>query len=110
MAVLNFSAHKLCYKKNTPGYEDNNGDWVNGTERWVEDYCKCDITPAGKANVIVCPDGSTQSYSYTISNLPITCREFVYGETIKIKFYGKKEMEFKVLGFHRYQLQCKIWV
>jgi hypothetical protein len=27
-----------------------------------------------------------------------------------VKLYGNEVKEFTVLGFHRYQLQCKIWV
>ena len=110
MALLNFAAHTLSYKEVEAGHEDENGDWVQGSERWVEDYCKCDIVPAGKANVITIPDGSAQTYSYSIYNLPKTCRKFEYGDTIKIKLYGQEEKVFKVLGFHRYQLQCKMWV
>ena len=110
MAVLDFSAHAVDYKEIVDGHENDNGDWVQGSEKWIENYCKCDIVPAGKANVITIPDGSTQNYSYTIYNLPRTCKEFEYGDTIRIKLFGKVLREFKVLGFHRYQLQCKIWV
>lgn len=110
MALLDFAAHTLSYKEVEAGHEDENGDWVQGSERWVEGYCKCDIVPAGKANVITIPDGTTQTYSYSIYNLPRACRKFEYGDTIKIKLYGQEEKVFKVLGFHRYQLQCKMWV
>ncbi len=110
MAVLNLAAHTLDYKDVRNGYEDENGDWHQGNEEWVENYCRCDIVPAGKANVITIPDGSIHSYSHVIYNLPKTCRKFEYGDIIRIKFYGLEEREFKVLGFHRYQLQCKIWV
>lgn len=145
MSVLNLSAHTLSYKEET-GYRDfETGDYIKGETKWVEDYCACDIVPAGKANSIQIPDGTVETYSYTISNLPTTCREFQYGDKIRIKLYGndynrdkdfsffalgdkwilskdsmlgKKEnehktylvREFKVLGFHRYQLQCKLWV
>ena len=110
MAVLNLSAHSLDYKETIGGHENENGDWVQGVETWIENYCKCDTVPAGKANVITIPDGSTHNYSYTIYNLPRTCRDFDYGDIIRIKLFGKVFREFKVLGFHRYQLQCKIWV
>ena len=52
MAVLDFAAHTIDYLHVTDGYEDDNGDYVQGSEEWVENYCKCDIVPAGKANVI----------------------------------------------------------
>lgn len=110
MAVLDFAAHTLDYLLVSDGYENEKGDNVQGSEEWVENYCKCDVVPAGKADVITIPDGSVKSYSYTIYNLPRTCREFEYGDKIRIKLFGKDEREFTVLGFHRYQLQCKIWV
>lgn len=65
---------------------------------------------AGKANVITIPDGSAKNYSYTIYNLPRACRDFEYGDKIRVKLFGNEVKEFVVLGFHRYQLQCKIWV
>ena len=86
MAVLNLSAHSLDYKETIGGHENENGDWVQGVETWIENYCKCDIVPAGKANVITIPDGSTHNYSYTIYNLPRTCRDFDYGDIILEKF------------------------
>ena len=55
MAVLDFAAHTLDYLHVTDGYEDDNGDYVQGSEEWVENYCKCDIVPAGKANVSLSP-------------------------------------------------------
>lgn len=110
MAVLNFAAHTIDYLHVTDGFEDDNGDYVQGSEEWVENYCKCDIVPAGKANVITIPDGSAKNYSYTIYNLPRACRDFEYGDKIRVKLFGNEVKEFVVLGFHRYQLQCKIWV
>lgn len=104
MAVLNFTPHVLSYKSVTQGYNDDNGDWVNGADYWIDNYCKCDYVPAGKANVITIPDGSAISYSYTVY-LPKTCKDFEYGDIIKID-----DKEYQVLGFHRYQLQCKMWI
>ena len=52
MAVLDFAAHTLDYLHVTDGYEDDNGDYVQGSEEWVENYCKCDIVPEiGRAHV-----------------------------------------------------------
>lgn len=112
-------AHTLSYEDVTGGYVDEEtGDYVKGSSVWVEDYCRCDVVPAGKANVIKLEDGTTDTYSYTVCNLPLSCREFKYGDKIRIKLYGGEKnenqeclvREFAVLGFHRYQLQCKMWV
>lgn len=111
MAVLEFAAHSLSYEVVTEGYENpENGDYIEGTSYWVNNAYKCDIVPAGKANTIAIPDGSIQTYSYTVYNLPQTCKEFKYGDKIRIHFFGQGYKEFTVKGFHRYQLQCKIWI
>ena len=113
MAVLNFAPHLLSYYQVTGGHDDpETGDYITGSESWVEDYCKCDLVPAGKANTITIPDGQVETYEYTIYNLPKDCRKFEYGEKIRIKVYGDSEdvREFTVKGFHRYQKQCKMWV
>lgn len=113
MGVLDFAPHTLDYLEVVEGHDDEDtGDYVPGTESWVENYCKCDVVPAGKADTITTQDGQVEPYSYTIYNLPRTCRKFRYGETIRIKFFGSDEeaQEFTVKGFHRYQLQCKMWV
>lgn len=111
MAVLNFKPHTLEYEVKEGGHVDKTtGDYIKGSSKWLP-YCRCDAVPNGKANTITIPDGSVQTYSYTISNLPKDCREFKYGDKIRISFYnGSETKEFTVLGFHRYQLQCKIWV
>lgn len=113
MAILDFAAHTLDYLSVNEGHHDEEtGDFIKGSEEWTEGYCKCDIVPAGKANQIQIPDGSLQTYSYTIYNLPRDCRRFEFGDRIRIHFFGKDDdvKEFTVLGFHRYQLQCKLWV
>ena len=89
---------------------DENGDPIQTESSEWENVCKCDIVPSGRSNVLTLPDGTQTSYSYTISNLPRDCKEFAYGDTIRILFYGKDPKDFKGLGFHRYQYQCKIWV
>lgn len=113
MAVLDFAAHTLDYLAVIEGHVDRaTGDYIDGSEEWIECYCKCDIVPAGKANEIAIPDGQVDTYSYIIYNLPRSCRTFKYGDKIRIKFYGSNSevREFYVKGFHRYQMQCKLWV
>lgn len=117
MAVLNFAAHIIEYESNpngsnAGGHYNEDGDLVDGSASEWKRLCKCDIVPGGKAATITLPDGTSSNYSYTISNLPKDCKEFNYGDNVRILFYGKEEnaRKFKVLGFHRYQHQCKIWV
>lgn len=93
-------------------YEDENGDFHEGTEKWIN--CgKCDVVPSGKADRITLPDGEQISYSYTI-HLPKYSKEFIYGDKVRINFFGQGSLQdkrvFTVKGFHRYQLKCVIWV
>ncbi|WHX12242.1 hypothetical protein QMY64_13785 [Phocaeicola dorei] len=55
-------------------------------------------------------DGIIRKYSYEVCNIPANCRAFTIGDRVKISLLGGIEREFEVKGFHRYQLQCKIWV
>ena len=113
MAVLDLAAHTLDYLEVVKGHKDRaTGDYVKGSETSVERYCKCDIVPNGKAEKITLPDGQEESYQYTVYNLPRDCKEFLYGDKIRIRLYGSDTdvREFSVKGFHRYQMQCKIWV
>ena len=113
MSVLNLAPHILDYLEVVPGHDDEEtGDYIKGSETWVEGYCKCDIVPAGKADTITTPDGQVEPYSYTIYNLPRDCRKFTYGEKVRVKMFGKDDEveEFVVKGFHRYQMQSKMWV
>ena len=109
MPVLNMQPHWL-WTRESEGYEDNKGRYHEGSGDWKR-YLKCDIVPAGKASEIPLPDGSTRPYSYTIYVYDKSCRDFELGEIVKLTIFGKDdEREFEVVGFHRYQHQCKIWV
>lgn len=108
MALLDFKRFDLYRLIQSEGYTDENGDYHTGEAKWKW-CCKCDVVPAGRANEITIPDGTISNYSYIIYNLPVGIRKFEYGDTIKIKLIGGEETELHVKGFHRYQLQSKIW-
>lgn len=108
MSVIEPIPHTLRYQTAAVGYEDENGDWHEGIEAWSEPM-KCHAVAAGKANEITFPDGTTDTYSYTIGRLAPDCREFKTGERVRLNIFGT-EREYEVKGFHRYQLQSKIWV
>jgi len=112
MPILTMKPHILEYLIHTDEYEDENGDFHEGTEKWLR-LGKCDVVPAGQANKITLPDGVELQYSYTIY-LPKRTREFHTGEKVRICFWGKgapqEKREFVVKGFHSYQHQCKMWV
>lgn len=109
MATLSLKPHAIQYQCGADGYEDENGDWHDGLSRWVT-LNDCDIVPNGQANTITIEDGTQKEYSYTIY-LRNDCKEFELGEKIKLVFFNKTvSKEYLVLGFHRYQLQAKIWI
>ena len=65
---------------------------------------------AGESDEREFEDGIIRKYSYEVCNIPANCRAFTIGDRVKISLLGGIEREFEVKGFHRYQLQCKIWV
>lgn len=108
MGLLSFHASKLYRQVRVDGFTDDNGDYHPGKTEW-EFCCDCDVVPAGEANKIVIPDGSMDYYSYTVYNLPVGIRKFEYGDFIRLILLDGEEVIIKVKGFHRYQLQCKLW-
>lgn len=109
MAVLSLKPHILEYQVIKDGYENANGDYHQGESMW-KGCIECDAVPAsGKSNEIKFEDGSVKHYSYTIY-LKSNVREFQLGEKVRITLYGGIKRIFTVKGFHRYQLQAKLWV
>lgn len=108
MSVISLIPHTLRYLTVIDGYEDENGDWHEGTEEWSEPI-PCHAVAAGQANIIAYADGTTATYSYTVGRLAPDSREYKVGEKVRLDILGI-EREFQVKGFHRYQLQSKIWV
>lgn len=108
MAVLQLKPCRLSYLTSSEACEDENGDLINGNSQWEGDI-ECGSVPAGKSNERKFEDGNIKAYSYTLT-LPANCRDFAIGDRIKLRFIDHTEREFQVLGFHRYQLQCKMWV
>lgn len=108
MSVIELKPHLLSYLETTPGFEDDNGDWHEGSTSWSKPF-ECHAVPAGAANEITFADGSTFHYSYIVGRLDADCREFKIGEDVKLIIEGM-ERKFQVKGFHRYQLQSKLWL
>ena len=109
MPVLNTTPHWL-WTCEGEGYDDAKGNYHDGGSEWKK-YVKCDIVPNGQAKELSMPDGSTKTYSYVIYVYDMKCRDFELGELVRLTVFGKDDKrEYEVLGFHRYQHQCKIWV
>ena len=108
MSVIDLKPHSLSFLVSLPGYEDDNGDWHNGTEEWSEPL-ECHAVPAGRANQLSYEDGTVATYTFTVGRLDKDCREFQIGEKVKLNCLGKEYL-LTVKGFHRYQLQSKLWL
>lgn len=108
MSVIELKPHSLSYRIATDGYADDNGDWHEGEPGW-SDPIECHAVPSGKADLITYADGTTAHYSYEVGRLAPDSREFQIGEDVKLNVQGIERV-FQVKGFHRWQLQSKIWV
>ena len=110
MAILDFRASYIEYLDGaTDGYYDKRGEWHEGKEEWKY-LAKCNVMRAGQEQVVTIPDGTVERYTYTIGGLPKDCREFLYGERIRIHQFGSARYDERtVKGFQRYQFQCKIF-
>ena len=109
MSVIELKPHTLSFLHTSDGYEDDNGDWHEGQTQWCECGIECHAVAAGSANELTYDDGTTAHYTYTVGRLSPDCREFKIGERVRLHI-GNIVREFTVKGFHRYQLQSKLWV
>jgi len=99
----------LRYKSQAEESEDSEGNPVSGESEWSAKI-PCDAVPAGKANERVFEDGVRRAYSHVIYLKPDCC-DFFIGQTIELSYNTASAPTFhRVLGFHRYQLQAKLWV
>jgi len=109
MGILDFEAYSLEYLQEGVGYYDANGDYNPGEEKWV---CagRCNAVPAGARNIINLPDGQAETFSFNIHIHDPRCREFQYGERIRLTTpFGMEKISLTVKHFARYQHQCKIY-
>lgn len=95
--------------KTSDGYYDENQDWHEGTFDWSESI-GCRYEPNGKATTIALQDGSAYTYSYVVY-LDLSVADFHYGDKVKIfDQSGNAITEKTVNGFHRGQLNARLWL
>ena len=109
--MVRFRPHKLRIVTRGSGSYDGSGDWVEGTTAY-SDYIPCRYEPNGAAQTIPLPDGTAYRYSYLIYlsvNPELTIR---YGDFIELTSQDGIVIaqELEVKGFHRGQLDMKVWV
>ena len=109
--MVQFRPHKLRIVTKGDGTYGSNGDWQEGSTQY-SDYIPCRYEPNGAAQTIMLPDGQNYQYSYTIylsvnPNLVIRYGDFVE-LTSQDGIVVAEALEVK--GFHRGQLDMKVWV
>lgn len=110
MALVDFRPHCLHLLKKGGGAYDAQGDWVE-TEESVKACAPCRYEPNGAAQTITLPDGSAYKYSYMVY-LTVDPKLIIrYGDIIELFSQDKCSIgRFEVKGFHRGQLDMKVWV
>lgn len=108
--MLDFRPHKIQVITFINGGKDEDGAPLPDIEETLDVPCR--IVPNGSAAQVHYEDGVALNYSCTVY-LDQCCREFKKGERVRLigldgQIYNDKE--FTVLGFHRYQLNARLWV
>ena len=108
--MVSFRPHKLYLLERGKGHYAENGDWIDSEEKVVA-VVPCRYEPNGKANEINLPDGKAYRYAYTIYLDVNPCLKIEYGDIIRIQSQDGRVMgTYEVKGFHRGQLDMKVWV
>lgn len=106
---VSFRPHKIRKVYDDTWVTLENGDVVQGNVSYGE-LIKCRYEPNGRAASINLGDGKVYMYNYTVY-LDRNAPEFKYGESVQLfGLNGECMGKYVVLGFHRGQLDCKIWV
>ena len=110
MFPVSFRPHTLKVVKRGSGSYDKNRNWVEGSET-ISGPIPCRYEPNGKANTITLLDGSVYRYSYTVYLSVNPSLDIKFGDFVELTsqdgvFIGRYEVK----GFHRGQLDMKVWV
>ena len=108
--MVSFRPHCLRIVYKGAGAYNSNGDWVESTET-LGPCVPCRYEPNGAARTITLQDGKEFRYSYTVYLCVNPALDIKYGDFIELYSQdGKKMGRFEVAGFHRGQLDMKVWV
>lgn len=109
MPNVSFRPHSLSLLHVGEGQYDENGDFVPAEEGW-SDKIPCRYEPNGKARTVPVGEDKDFVYDYTVY-LNNDCPDIAYGQMVRL--YDKDDQllgEFRSRGFHRGQLNAKLWV
>ena len=108
--MVSFRPHTLRIITRGKGTYLANGDWSEGATTYSSPI-PCRYEPNGQARTIVLSDGKAYVYSYMVYLCVDPSLNIQYGDIIELTSQdGKIIGEYEVKGFHRGQLDMKIWV
>ncbi|MBQ9253231.1 MAG: hypothetical protein IJ180_00485 [Bacteroidales bacterium] len=107
--MFDFRLHKLQYLITSGGYEDEDGNYIQGDEEWSKEIpCRYELNQ--RASTITLQDGVAYTYTYVVY-LNLSAPDFHYGQTIRlIRNDGIVVDTKEVKGFTREQLHCRLWL
>jgi hypothetical protein len=110
MCIVSFRPHYLRVLVFSQGYYDSAGTWHEGVETASRDIA-CRYEPnGGKARVVPIGEGKNAEYSYTVY-LNTDCPEIPFGTRLELFDQNHESIGiYSSLGFHRGQLDAKLWV
>lgn len=107
--MVDFRPHTLTLTVSLDGGYDVNGYYIEGAKK-VTNGIPCRYEPNGKARSIALEDGSLYMYSYMVY-LDVDCPEISFGDEVELfDQAGTSRGKFNAHGFHRGQLNSKLWL
>ena len=107
--LVSFRPHTLRIATTGGAYAEN-GDWIEGNTTYSEPI-PCRYEPNGQARTITLTDGTAYRYSYMVYLTVNPDLVIHYGDRIELTSQdGRVIGEYEVKGFHRGQLDMKVWV
>lgn len=107
--MVDFRPHTLTLTMTLPGSYDSTGRFFPGGADVIEGI-PCRYEPNGRARSIALEDGSLYMYSYMVY-LDTDCPEISFGDEVELfDQSGVSKGKFTAHGFHRGQLDSKLWL
>lgn len=109
MALVRFRLHTIRLVTAGTGSYAENGDYIPAADT-LSDPIPCRYEPNGRARTIPFGDDKGYVYDYTIY-LNTDCPDIAYDQPLKL--YDKDGVcigDYRCKGFHRGQLDAKLWV
>lgn len=94
----------ILIERFTQGYQDNEGNWIEGVS--ITQEHKCRFVPNSKGRIIATADGGNYAFNYQIA-LPLSTTDIKVGDTFK---RAGTDLEGIIMQFEVGQLHSLAWV